>query len=387
MDFLRTFFHTLTDQQQINRREMILSTLVALLAMTLVTWISYRSLSDASAPFIVASMGASTVLLAAIPSSPMNRAWSLLGSHLICAVIGVTYARYIPGLLFAIPLAVATAILAMQALRCLHPPGGATAMLTVLAGPEVAQLGYQFVLTPVLLNAAILWGALRAITFLLEIHQEQDRFESPIEWQDSQTPGLNLKPPFEAEDLHSALAHFDTFVDINEEELMRLYQEANHHYHRRHLGDLRCSDLMIPNPVAAEFGTPLAEAWEWLARHQITAVPVINCAQHLIGIVTLDDFIGHAREYPQATLEERIQTLIRATPGPNSDKPEVVGQIMTHPVITAPETSHVADLLPLLDEQKIHHLPIVNDEAKLVGVLNRAQIVSILQQSAAPDPD
>lgn len=385
MSLWRTLLDKLTLQQPLNGREILLSTLVALFAMTLVTWISYRFLAAATAPFMVASMGASTVLLAAVPSSPMNRAWPLLGGHLVSAVIGVTCTLHLPYIVFAIPVAVTSAILAMLLLRCLHPPGGATALLTVLAGAEI-PLDYQFVATPVMLNAIALWGTVRATGFLLELHKEQERFELPPELRKDAINELSLKPPFEAEDLHHALNHFDTFIDTSEEELLRLYQQAKHHYHRRHLGDLRCSDLMIPNPVAAEFGTALQEAWEWLSRHQITAVPVINQARHVIGIVTLDDFIHHAQGQPGATLEARLQTLIRATPGPNSDKPEVVGQIMTQPVISAPESSHVAELLPLLDERQVHHLPIVNDEAKLVGVLNRNQIVSILQQSAAPPP-
>lgn len=386
MDLWHSILGRLAHQQAVKRREVLLSTLIALLAMTLVTWISYRFLGDGAAPFIVASMGASTVLLAAVPSSPMNRAWPLLGSHLICAVIGVTCAQYIPSLLVAIPLAVATAILAMLLLRCLHPPGGATAMLSVLAVSQESQLGYQFVLTPVLLNAVVLWAGVRTIAFLLEVHEEQEHFESPIEQRNSGAPGLNLRPPFEAQDLHQALTDFDTFVDINEEELMRLYQAANQHYHRRHLGELRCSDVMIPNPVAAEFGTSLQQAWAWLGRHRVTGIPVVNCAQHVIGIVTVEDFIKHAQDLPGTDLETRIQALIRATPGHHSDKPEVVGQIMTQPVITAPESAHLAELVPLLDERKIHHLPVVNDKAKLVGVLHRDQIVQTLQQNAEAAP-
>jgi CBS domain-containing membrane protein len=384
--FLRTLFHRLAGQQDLSHRDMLLSSLAALIAMGVVTWISYRFLSPGTAPFIVASMGASTVLLVAIPSSPMNRAWPLLGSHLICAGIGVTCALYIPNPLLAIPLAVTGAVLAMQYLRCLHPPGGATAMLTVLAGPDVTQLGYLFVFTPVLLNAVILYGAVRGMAILLQRRPRQDGFESPLLRRDEEPRQLNLKPPFEDQDLDHALQHFDTFIDVNRNDLMRLYQEAGHHYHRRHLGDLRCSDVMIPSPLAAEFATPLDEAWAWLGRHRTSAIPVINCAQHVIGIVTLEDFIRHARDYPQAALEQRIQALIKPTPGPDSDKPEVVGQIMSHPVITAPENSHIAELLPLLDEKHIRHLPIVNDKAKLVGVLNRDQIVSLLQPEVAPDP-
>ena len=41
----------------------------------------------------------------------------------------------------------------MHYLRCIHPPGGATALGAVLGGDAVHQFGYQSVITPVMLNA------------------------------------------------------------------------------------------------------------------------------------------------------------------------------------------------------------------------------------------
>lgn len=376
---VRKLIHKLIGQQHlISHQEIMLTSVIALIAMALVTWISSRVLSHSAAPYIVASMGASTVLLVAIPSSPMNRTWPLLGSHLISAFIGVSCVLYLSNLLYAIPIAVAGSLLSMHYLRCLHPPGGATAMLTVLAGPEVIQLGYQFVLTPVLLNVLVLLVTVRGIHLLLQAGQQREHYISPLKLNRIPQP-ITLKPHFDKIDLQTALKQLDTFIDVEDDELMRLYSMANHHHHQRHLGDLRCSDLMLPSPVAAEFGTSLEEAWHWLGKYQLTALPVINRAKHVIGIITLDDFIEHAQKLPQATLEQQIEALIKATPELTSEKPEVVGQIMAYPVITAPESARVAELLPILDKQKIHHLPIINDNAKLVGVLSRNQISSLFQ--------
>ncbi len=375
---MHKFINKLVGKQHLSHQEIILSSATALIAIALVTWISNQFLSHSGAAYIVASMGASTVLLFAVPSSPMNRPWALLVSHIVSASIGVSCALYIPSQLIAIPLAVAGALLAMQYLRCLHPPGGATAMLIVLA-PEVHLLGYQFVLTPVALNAVILLLAVRVLNFLLQLQQEKDKYESPTAWLEQQQTSISFKPPFETEDLQSALNGLDTFIDVKQEQLYQLYSLANHHHQQRRLGDLRCSDLMISNPVAAEYGTSLEEAWQWLGQYHISAIPVINRAQHVIGILTLDDFIEHARNFPQKILEDRIESLIRTTTELHTEKPEVVGQIMTHPVISAPDSSKVAELLPLLDSKKIHHMPIINEQQKLVGVLSRKQINMLLQ--------
>lgn len=303
-------FDKFVGKQHLSHQEIILSSATALIAIMLVTWISSLFLSQSTVPYIVASMGASTVLLFAVPSSPMNRPWALLVSHIVSAIVGVSCALYISNLLIAAPLAVAGALLAMLYLRCLHPPGGATALLIVLAGPEIQQLGYQFVLTPIALNTVILLLAMRILNFVLQLRQEKDKYASPTTWLEQQDTGINFKPPFDKRDLQSALDELDTYIDVNQEQLYQLYSLANHHHHQRRLGDLRCSDLMISNPAAAEYGTSLEEAWQWLGQYHISAIPVIDRAQHVIGILTLDDFIKHASTAPDKPLEEQIQLLI-----------------------------------------------------------------------------
>ena len=77
----------------------------------------------------------------------------MFGGHLVSAIMGVTCVKLIPVPMLAAAIAVALAIGAMHYLRCLHPPGGATALGAVLGGDAMHQLGYQFVITPVMLNA------------------------------------------------------------------------------------------------------------------------------------------------------------------------------------------------------------------------------------------
>ncbi|HRF81469.1 MAG TPA: HPP family protein, partial [Flavobacteriales bacterium] len=82
---------------------------------------------------------------------------NLVGGHLISALLGVTIARYLPDVLWLqAPLAVSLSIVAMQITRTLHPPGGATALIAVIGSPAVKELGYAFVLSPVLSGCLIL---------------------------------------------------------------------------------------------------------------------------------------------------------------------------------------------------------------------------------------
>ncbi|WP_197722051.1 HPP family protein [Sulfuriflexus mobilis] len=133
-----------------------LSAIGSLLGMLGVILISRYFLEPDAVPWVVASMGASAVLLFAASHGPMSQPWPLLGGHLVSATIGVACAQWLPDAAIAASLAVALAIVAMHYLRCLHPPGGATALTAVVGGDSFHALGFQYVVTPILLNAMMI---------------------------------------------------------------------------------------------------------------------------------------------------------------------------------------------------------------------------------------
>lgn len=127
-----------------------------LAGLTGVMLISQTQLGAAGSVGLVASMGASAVLSFAVPHGPLSQPWAVLGGHLVSAGVGVACTKLIPDPTLAGPVAVALAIGAMHYLRCIHPPGGATALSAVVGGETVHQLGFQYVMTPVLLNAIVI---------------------------------------------------------------------------------------------------------------------------------------------------------------------------------------------------------------------------------------
>ena len=110
----------------------------------------------ANIPLLVAPMGASAVLLFAVPASPLAQPWSIIGGNIVSATVGVACASWIADPVGAAALAVALAICAMFALRCVHPPSGAVALTAVLGGPAVHALGYRFVAEPIAIQSVTL---------------------------------------------------------------------------------------------------------------------------------------------------------------------------------------------------------------------------------------
>jgi CBS-domain-containing membrane protein len=136
--------------------EKFISGLAAFLAILSMMMVSQLFLPNEALPLIVASFGASAVLLFAIPLGPLSQPWSLIGGHLISAFIGVTVAKFIPDIAVASALAVGLSITIMALTSCLHPPGAATALSVVVGGTPVLEMGYSFMLFPVALNIFIM---------------------------------------------------------------------------------------------------------------------------------------------------------------------------------------------------------------------------------------
>jgi CBS domain-containing membrane protein len=152
--------------EQHTRGASLLAALGCFIALIAVGSIS-RAVVGSEGVYIAAYMGAAGVLIFAAPQSPLSQPWPLVAGHVASALVGVTCQVLIPDMVLASASAVALAILVMQALRCLHPPGGAAAMVAVVGGPAIHELGYWYVLVPVGLNALVLLGLALLINNLL----------------------------------------------------------------------------------------------------------------------------------------------------------------------------------------------------------------------------
>ncbi|OXA77726.1 HPP family protein [Flavobacterium aquidurense] len=114
--------------------------------------------------YLIGSFGASSVLIYGIIQSPFSQPRNLIGGHLISAFIGVTVNKLVPDIVWiAAPLAVSLSIIGMQITKTLHPPGGATALIAVTASSQIKDLGYMYVISPVLVGVLILF--LTALVF------------------------------------------------------------------------------------------------------------------------------------------------------------------------------------------------------------------------------
>lgn len=371
--------YLISESTPVSPGEKLRSTLAAFGALMVVGFVSSHFLHGIGLPVMIASMGASAVLLFATPHSPLAQPWPVAGGHLVSAFIGVTCAKLVPDVWVAAAMAVSLAILAMHFTRSLHPPGGASALLPVLGNQYVHADGYHFILAPVGINVLLILAAAMAFNNLLPGHRyparpypEKDKRHR----HDDPTPLDRLG--IDKDDLHRALRDLDIYLDVSEEDLNQVYSRAGVHAFRRKMGNITCADIMSRDVVTAEYGTDLEEAWAQLRFHKVKAMPVIDPAQRVIGMLTLVDFLKRANLKTYETFEDKLVKFIRRTPGMNSEKAEVVGQIMATPVVTAREDMHIVELVPLLSDKGLHHIPVVNGERRLVGMVTQSDLIAAL---------
>ena len=345
-------------------------------------------LGDKATPLMITSLGASSVLLFAAPHSPMAQPWSFVGGQLISALVGVTCFKFIPGVFVSAALAVALAIFAMHLLNCLHPPGGATALAMVMGGQELHRLGYSVVLAPVGLNAVVL------LVIALVINNLFPGRRYPL--LPSAGTGKNPAPSsmvanrsaLMKEDIESALKDMNVYINVAEQDLEQIYTRASLHSMRRRMGDVFCRDIMARDVATAEYGDELSAVWETMRRRKLKGVPVIDRARRVVGIVTIVDFLKRVDKmhHTHPRFFDRLRAFIRRTPGLTTVKPEVVGEIMSSPVITATEEMHIVSLIPLFSGHNIHHVPIVDKDRRVVGMVTQTDLTVALYRYWAAVP-
>ncbi|MDM0047231.1 HPP family protein [Variovorax dokdonensis] len=360
-------------QLRVDGRERLRAAFGALLGIGITAAVCHTAGLGTQALWIVAPMGASAVLIFAVPASPLAQPWAVVGGNTLSALVGIACANWIAPVDLAAGVAVGLAIALMFSLRCLHPPGGASALMMVLGGvtdPHVA-LAPVLVNTLLMVSVGIIWNS-----------------ATGRRYPHAQAPGPAATRSATENDLDAVLAHYNQVLDVPRDDLLALLGHTRLAGYQRMLANTPCSDIMSRDVVTVGFGTPLQEAWALLRQKHIKALPVVDRAGRIAGIVTLADFLKAADLDLHEGFDARLKNLIRWTRTVNSSKPDVVGQIMTRRVRVARSDRALVDLVPLFGSTGHHHIPIVDEAQRLVGIMTQSDLVAAVfkaEQDGASD--
>lgn len=353
--FLRSFW---PEAPSVSQMEQWRAALGAVLAIGLTGLLSHWLAPELSPMWLVAPMGASAVLLLALPSSPLTQPWSVIGGNTLSALVGLAVCHVLPQPHLAAGVAVGLALLTMFLMRCLHPPGGAVALLTVLTQTH----DWRFALVPVLLNSVLL-------VLLSTAYNRMTGRAYPHPKAAMPSPEA-ASPRFTTDDLDAALRQYNQVIDMDRQDLQALLHDAQAHAYQRTLGQLRSSDIMSTRLVTVRGHEALLHAWQLLMENNIKSLPVVDEQGHVMGIITRADFIAHWHG-PDGSRHN------------DADAPDntVVRQLMSRQVRVASDTARMIDLLPLFSREGHHHLPIINAHQVLVGMVTESDVVRALHQA------
>jgi CBS-domain-containing membrane protein len=210
-------------QQPSSYREKLISTIGGFLGIFGIFMTSYWLLDPETAVYIVPSMGASAVLLFAAPHAQFSQPWNVIVGHALSALVGVACWHWIPDYTVAASASVGIAIGVMVATRSVHPPGGATALAAVIGSQKLHHLGYSYEFQPILLNAITILLVAVVFNGLFKWRRYPSHLHSKMQVTQ---PVVDAYGPISHEDFVYALSNIETYVDIDEAALLKIYNLA-----------------------------------------------------------------------------------------------------------------------------------------------------------------
>jgi len=307
----------------------------------------------AQLPLIVAPMGASAVLLFAVPASPLAQPWPIVGGNTISALVGVSVLAVVKDPAIAAGVAVSLAILVMSITRSLHPPGGAAALTAVIGGAAVRDAGFWFPFVPVAINSIALVG-LGVLFHRLTGHQYPHRPKPPAvnPHKTADQPPV-MRAGFTTEDIDAALADFNETLDIDRGDIDELLRQVELKAMLRSHGELTCGDIMSRDVISVPLAARPETARALLLEHDIRTLPVIDGNGRLAGTVGL-------RELAALTAGNDLPVSAAAT---------------------ARATDPAIGLLPRLTDGLTHAVVIVDDRAMVEGIVSQTDLLAAVAKN------
>ena len=268
-------------------------------------------------------LAASALLAIAVPSSPLAQPWSLLGGNLVAALVGLLLGHWLGHSWPQASLSMVVAVLLMLGLRCLHPPSTAMAFSLAVGGPLVDQ-HLLHLLLPVGVASLALIGVALVYNNLTRRRWPHVHHTAAVE------PG---GARFTRSDLDAALAHYNQVLDISREDLQDLLQHAEAAAYRRTMGELRCADVMTPDPVVAR-AFDIDYAWDFY--HAMSDVLTASAPASKLR----ETWELAAAKYPKGALRLRFSD--------NHDQLRATGSYGLPAALAASAVMYTLDGVPLL---------------------------------------
>jgi CBS domain-containing protein len=137
---------------------------------------------------------------------------------------------------------------------------------------------------------------------------------------------------------------------------------------------MRARDIMTSPVYTVEQSTPVEKAAEFMTGNAVTALPVVDSAGNLVGMVSESDLLWHRVPADPTAHARRLPDT-----GP-ANRPDRVGEVMSpYPVTTRPDAD-VAEVAEQMLDHDVRSMPVLDDRA-VVGIISRRDILRTMVRS------
>lgn len=329
--------------------------------------------------YLVAPFGASSVLLFAVPNSPLAQPWSAIVGNTVAALVGVAVCLLVTDPALRVALAVALAITATILCRAVHPPAGAVAMTAAMSPEQIEHLGFWFALTPIAAGTVLLVVLATIYAHLTGRRYPFRQFDDPSTHKTGdRNPSERLG--LSRDELTDILERYSQSFNLGVEDLARLIGAAELQAATHTVGPLKAEDVMSRDLITVGPGAGLGEVADLFKRHRFTSLPVIGPDDRFLGIIFQMHLIGQARE-DALRLDRGYLAAFKRLVDPEREKPVKAGDIMSVAGPRATAGTPIGALLPMMAEGDVDAVPVL-EYARIVGIVTRTDLISALARNA-----
>ncbi|OLP46475.1 HPP family protein [Rhizobium oryziradicis] len=325
--------------------------------------------------YLVAPFGATSVLLFAVPNSPLAQPWSAIVGNTTAALVGVAVSMMVGDPALRIALAVGLAITAMMTLRAVHPPAGAVAMTAAMSPAAVHDLGFWFALTPVAVGTTALVLVAIAYAKLTGRHYPFRQFDAPNQHGTQDAEPLTRLGLSEQE-LTTILDRYRQTFNLGVEDLARLIGAAEMQAATHHASPTTAADIMSRNLITVKTDTPLSEVADLFRRHKFTSLPVVGENSKFLGVIFQIHLISRARE-DALRLDRGFLPALKRLVDRKREKPVLAADIMSVTIPRAITSTPMSVLMPMMSEGDVDAVPVLEYD-KIVGIVTRTDLIAAM---------
>ncbi|MGR3322200.1 MAG: HPP family protein [Pseudooceanicola sp.] len=329
--------------------------------------------------YLVAPFGATSVLLFAVPNSPLAQPWSAVVGNTVAALVAVAVCLLIADPLSRVALSVGLAISATMMCRALHPPAGAVAMTAALSPGAVESLGFWFALMPVGLGTLVLVVIAAGYARLTGRRYPFRQFEEPGGHGTADVSPIERLGLTE-EELSAILDRYQQSFNLGVEDLARLIGAAEIQAAAHDTAPMTAAEVMSRDLVTVSFETELVQVADLFRRHRFTSIPVVGPGNRFLGVIFQMHLITRARE-DALRLDRGFGPALRRLLDTGRERPVQAGDIMSVAGPRATTNTPVSALLPMMADGDVDAVPVI-ERGVIIGIVTRTDLIAAMARKA-----